>query len=160
MKHPEIKAEEIMGGKSVILTYRDHANTAETSVNEMTLNEAKEWIENGVVEDDVVVTPPLPDSEDEEEVAAPPVEKRRRPVWIRKKKQPLVLSRRTLVLAVLFLGAGILAYQGRRRGGGVEYLLGIVRGRQTFDVFQDVWEKIRMNRMGERTVWGRIKDLL
>lgn len=150
-----------MGSKSVIVTYQDRISTAEGNDKRMSLEDARKWVENGVVEEEVVITPPLPESDDEEEAPpTPPVNRRRRPIPVSKKRQPPILGRTTLVLAVLFVGAGILAYQGRRRGASMEYLLGIMKGRQTFDIFQDIWDKVRAGRVGERTVWGRIKDLL
>jgi hypothetical protein len=145
LNHPEIRADEILGPKSVVFTYPDVTHTPGPNVMDGTA--AAEWAKNGVDEDQVVVEPAPPDSDAEGEVQE---EDERKPEPMnrkRKRQQSLRISRTALTFAVVTVAIGIAIYRGQNLPGQdslARYvMLRIVRPWQRKLEMQRVWQNIR-----------------
>jgi hypothetical protein len=151
LSHPDIRADEILGPKSVIFTYPDGT----PGPNVMDRKVAAEWARNGVDEEHVVVDPAPPDSDAEDEQEDEP--KRPRPV--RKQLQPRV-SKTSLAFAVVTVTIGIAIYRGKKmpgQGSLMRYvMLRIIGPWQRKIEMQRVWQDIRTVGNGGETLGGRV----
>lgn len=140
LSHPDVRASEIMGQRSVIFTYPDGV----PGPNAMDVDSASAWAAEGVDEDQVVVEPPPPDSEEEQDAEEEPA-RRRSP-----RKQSQIprprFSKTALAFAVVTAAIGIAIYRGKVSGGGsvMQYvILRIVDPWRKRMEMQRVWQQIR-----------------
>lgn len=114
LDHPAIRAEEIMGRDSVMYTYKD-----DHSVNQdqHVLEEAAEFVKDGIDESKIVVTPPPLDYSDDEDIEPKPRRdmdrKRSRTHKTHHHPNAIILGRVTVASSVIALVVAVLIYQGR-----------------------------------------------
>lgn len=98
--HPAIRANELLGSASVILTYEDGEKHGG-----MSIQEAADLVAGGLEKADVIVDPQPEDSDSEDM----PIRRQRS---VRRRRFNLGTS---IAIAVLFVGIGIAVYQKRHR---------------------------------------------
>jgi hypothetical protein len=154
LSHSEIRADEILGPKSVVFTYPDVTYTPGPNV--MDGKAAAEWAKNGVDEDQIVVEPAPPESDVEDEVQEEDESKPEPMKRKRKRQQSLRISRTALTFAVVTVAIGIAVYRGQRlpwQDSLARYvMLRIIRPWQRKLEMQRVWQNIRA--AGDRETFG------